>query len=269
MAVQRAVREYLATRRDSSPWCPSPPRIPSAQHGFGRFTTTRWYILATGDAGPVDDDGSRFGHAVCAARRRGSAIRSRLAPADVYRTHHATARRLMRRAMEEGKSKASVRAGIAKPARCSGGCLAALDRDPNPEEISQARSLRPRGPLDTLVSVSIARDAGRPSWRVLMAVSLPSWWRQWLARGACSARADLEPRRRNQAASARRFPPEQGPVRALRERWGSRRPGTSDPPTSTAWCSDPRPRAKTVSKMHEQEALAARKKSLNCSTATD
>ncbi len=84
--------------------------------------------------------------------------------------------------------------------------------------------------------------AGRQSWRTLMAVSLPSWWRQWpCARPTVQRARTLIPRQRQSKppSPAAIFQPRQKSCSMLcAKRWGSRRAAkTATSPSSIVWCS--------------------------------
>ena len=145
---------------------------------------------------------------------------------------------------------------------------AALDRDLNPEEIAQARSLAGQGPLlDALVSVSIARDGGAPKLANAygrIASVLVETMALRAAHG--SARADLDTAAAAIKAAVARgdFPPEAKSLfEALREReglsTGRRSSNTSDLDRLVQRIRALR--AKTVEQgCTEQEALAAAEK---------
>jgi hypothetical protein len=143
------------------PLLPTPPSDPVGNNvAFGRFTTTEdGYILATGTLVLLDDGGLAVARGFVRPGGRGIGNPVRCAEA-VYR-----------HIIRNGAVTADWRGPIGgtqsklpfepnrNPLDALAAAWASLDRELNPEEIVQARSLAGQGPLlDALVSVSIARD---------------------------------------------------------------------------------------------------------------
>ena len=156
--------EDLATG-ETLPLLPTPPSdVVGNNLAFGRFTTTEdGYILATGTLVLLDDGALAVARGFVRPGGRGIGNPVRCAEA-VYR-----------HIIRNGASTADWRGPIGgrqsklpfepdrNPLDALAAAWASLDRELNPEEIAQARSLAGQGPLlDALVSVSIARDGGAP-----------------------------------------------------------------------------------------------------------
>lgn len=156
--------EDLATG-ETLPLLPTPPSDAVGNNvAFGRFTTTEdGYILATGTLVLLDDGALAVARGFVRPGGRGIGNPVRCAEA-VYR-----------HIIRSGASTADWRGAIGgrqsklpfepdrNPLDALAAAWAALDRDLDPGEIAQARSLAGQGPLlDALVSVSIARDGGAP-----------------------------------------------------------------------------------------------------------
>ena len=261
--------EDLATG-ETLPLLPTPPSDAVGNNAaFGRFTTTEdGYILATGTLVLLDDDALAVARGFVRPGGRGIGNPVRCAEA-VYR-----------HIIRNGASTADWRGPIGgrqsklpfepdrNPLDALAAAWAALDRDLNPEEIAQARSLAGQGPLlDALVSVSIARDGGAPKLANAygrIASVLVETMALRAAHG--SARADLDTAAAAIKAAVARgdFPPETRSLfEALRERVGlSTGRGTSDTADLDRLVQRIRAlRAKTVEQgCTEQEALAAAEK---------
>jgi hypothetical protein len=168
--------EDLATG-EILPLLPTPPSDAVGNNrAFGRFTTTEdGYILATGTLVLLDDDALAVARGFVRPGGRGIGNPVRCAEA-VYR-----------HIIRNGASTADWRGPIGgrqsklpfepdrNPLDALAAAWAALDRDLNPEEIAQARSLAGQGHFWMRWSASASPAmAGRPSWRTLMAVSLLS-----------------------------------------------------------------------------------------------
>jgi hypothetical protein len=156
--------EDLATG-ETLPLLPTPPSDAVGNNvAFGRFTTTEdGYILATGTLVLLDDGALAVARGFVRPGGRGIGNPVRCAEA-VYR-----------HIIRSGASTADWRGPIGgrqsklpfepdrNPLDALAAAWASLDRELNPEEIAQARSLAGQGPLlDALVSVSIARDGRAP-----------------------------------------------------------------------------------------------------------
>ena len=156
--------EDLATG-ETLPLLPTPPSDAVGNNvAFGRFTTTEdGYILATGTLVLLDDGALAVARGFVRPDGRGIGNSVRCAEA-VYR-----------HIIRNGASAANWRGPIGgrqsklpfepdrNPLDALAAAWASLDRELNPEEVAQARSLAGRGPLlDALVSVSIARDGRAP-----------------------------------------------------------------------------------------------------------
>jgi len=157
--------EDLATG-ETLPLMPTPPSDAVGNNvvAFGRFTTTEdGYILATGTLVLLDDGALAVARGFVRPGGRGIGNPVRCAEA-VYR-----------HIIRNGASTADWRGPIGgrqsklpfepdrNPLDALAAAWASLDRELNPEEIAQARSLAGQGPLlDALVSVSIARDGRAP-----------------------------------------------------------------------------------------------------------
>jgi Protein of unknown function (DUF2786) len=156
--------EDLATG-ETLPLLPTPPSDAVGNNvAFGRFTTTEdGYILATGTLVLLDDGALAVARGFVRPGGRGIGNPVRCAEA-VYR-----------HIIRNGASTAGWRGPIGgrqsklpfepdrNPLDALAAAWASLDRELNPEEIAQARSLAGQGPLlDALVSVSIARDGRAP-----------------------------------------------------------------------------------------------------------
>ena len=156
--------EDLATG-ETLPLLPTPPSDAVGNNvAFGRFTTTEdGYILATGTLVLLDDGALAVARGFVRPGGRGIGNPVRCAEA-VYR-----------HIIRNGASTADWRSPIGgrqsklpfepdrNPLDALAAAWASLDRELNPEEIAQARSLAGQGPLlDALVSVSIARDGRAP-----------------------------------------------------------------------------------------------------------
>ena len=156
--------EDLATG-ETLPLLPTPPSDAVGNNvAFGRFTTTEdGYILATGTLVLLDDGALSVARGFLRPGGRGIGNPVRCAEA-VYR-----------HIIRNGASTADWRGPIGgrqsklpfepdrNPLDALAAAWASLDRELNPEEIAQARSLAGQGPLlDALVSVSIARDGRAP-----------------------------------------------------------------------------------------------------------
>jgi len=156
--------EDLATG-ETLPLLPTPPSDALGNNvAFGRFSTTEdGYILATGTLVLLDDGALAVARGFVRPGGRGIGNPVRCAEA-VYR-----------HIIRNGASTADWRGPIGgrqsklpfepdrNPLDALAAAWASLDRELNPEEIAQARSLAGQGPLlDALVSVSIARDGRAP-----------------------------------------------------------------------------------------------------------
>jgi hypothetical protein len=261
--------EDLATGETLRP-LPTPPSDAVGNNAaFGRFTTTGdGYILATGALVLLDDDALAVARGFVRPSRQGIGNPVRCAEA------------IYRHIIRNGASTADWRGPIGgrrsklpfepdrNPLDALAAAWAALDRDLNPEEIAQARSLAGHGPLlDALVSVSIARDGGAPklanAYGRIAAVLVET---TALRAAHGSARADLDAAAAAIKAAVARgdFPPETRSLfEALRERVGLRAGrGTSDTADLDRLVQRVRAlRAKTVEQgCTEQEALAAAEK---------
>jgi hypothetical protein len=261
--------EDLATG-ETLPLLPTPPSDAVGNNAtFGRFTTTEdGYILATGTLVLLDDDALSVARGFVRPGGRGIGNPVRCAEA-VYR-----------HIIRNGASTADWRDPIGgrqsklpfepdrNPLDALAAAWATLDRDLNPEEIAQARSLAGQGQLlDALVSVSIARDGGAPKLANAygrIASVLVETMALRAAHG--SARADLDTAAAAIKAAVARgdFPPETKSLfEALRERVGlTTGRGTSDTADLDRLVQRIRAlRAKTVEQgCTEQEALAAAEK---------
>ena len=275
--------EDLATG-EILPLLPNPPSDAVGNNAaFGRFTTTEdGYILATGTLVLLDDDALAVARGFVRPGGRGIANPVRCAEA-VYRhiIRNGASTADWRGPTEGRQSKlpfepAKLPFEPAKlpfqpdrnPLDALAAAWAALDRDLNPEEIAQARSLAGQGPLlDALVSVSIARDGGAPklanAYGRIAAVLVET---MALRAAHGSARADLDTAAAAIKAAVARgdFPPETKSLfEALRERVGLRT-GRSTSETADLDRLVQRIRAlraKTVEQgCTEQEALAAAEK---------
>jgi Protein of unknown function (DUF2786) len=261
--------EDLATG-ETLPLLPTPPSDTIGNNAtFGRFTTTEdGYILATGTLVLLDDDalavargflrpgGRVIGNPVrCAEAVYRHIIRNGASTAD-WRCP--TGRRQSKLPFEPDRN----------PLDALAAAWAALDRDLNPEEIAQARSLAGQGPLlDALVSVSIARDGGAPKLANAygrIAAVLVETMALRAAHGSARADLDIAAAAINAAVARGDFPPETRSLfEALRERVGlSTGRGTSDTADLDRLVQRIRAlRAKTVEQgCTEQEALAAAEK---------
>ena len=156
--------EDLATG-ETLPLRPTPPSDAVGNNvAFGRFATTEdGYILATGTLVLLDDGALAVARGFVRPGGRGIGNPVRCAEA-VYR-----------HIIRNGASTADWGGPIGgrqsklpfepdrNPLDALAAAWASLDRELNPEEIAQARSLTGQGPLlDALVSVSIARDGRAP-----------------------------------------------------------------------------------------------------------
>ena len=261
--------EDLATG-ETLPLLPTPPSDAVGNNAaFGRFTTTEdGYILATGTLVLLDDDALAVARGFVRPGGRGIGNPVRCAEA-VYR-----------HIIRNGASTADWRGPIGgrqsklpfepdrNPLDALAAAWAALDRDLNPEEIAQARSLAGQGPLlDALVSVSIAGVGGAPKLANAYG-RIASVLVETMALRAThgSARADLDTAAAAIKAAVARgdFPPETKSLfEALRERVGlTTGQGTSDTADLDRLVQRIRAlRAKTVEQgCTEQEALAAAEK---------
>lgn len=261
--------EDLATG-ETLPLLPTPPSDAVGNNAaFGRFTTTEdGYILATGTLVLLDDDALAVARGFVRPGGRGIGNPVRCAEA-VYR-----------HIIRNGASTADWRDPIGgrqsklpfepdrNPLDALAAAWAALDRDLNPEEIAQARSLAGQGPLlDALVSVSIAGVGGAPKLANAYG-RIASVLVETMALRAThgSARADLDTAAAAIKAAVARgdFPPETKSLfEALRERVGlTTGRGTSDTGDLDRLVQRIRAlRAKTVEQgCTEQEALAAAEK---------
>ena len=154
--------EDLATG-ETLPLLPTPPSDAVGNNvAFGRFTTTEdGYILAT--LVLLDDGALAVARGFVRPGGRGIGNPVRCVEA-VYRyiIRNGAATADWRGPIGEKQSKLPFESDRG-PLDALAAAWASLDRELNPEEIAQARSLAGQGPLlDALVSVSIARDCRAP-----------------------------------------------------------------------------------------------------------
>ena len=157
--------EDLATG-ETLPLMPTPPSDAVGNNvvAFGRFTTTEdGYILATGTLVLLDDGALAVARGFVRPGGRGIGNPVRCAEA-VYRyiIRNGASTADWCGPMGGRQSKLPFEPDR-NPLDALAAAWASLDRELNPEEIAQARSLAGQGPLlDALVSVSIARDGRAP-----------------------------------------------------------------------------------------------------------